>query len=214
MTDTAPLPIPDLLATVPTGSVLFHLGTNPKSRVIRLAEGGRWSHMGLVVRPHDLGADDDGVWLWEDTALDTLPDEIRGTRETGVQLVDLEDRLRDGVASGHVARQAVRVFDGRLSAHALAALADVVRQRSGAPFPGLASLAAGYARHLLDLPADPGQTVCTVLAATTLRAMGVLGGDTPPNGYGLADFEPGGQADRDLCPGFAWGPPVDIETGA
>lgn len=213
MTDAPPPPlsVPDLLASAPTGSLVFHVGTDPKSRLVRVAEASDWSHVGIVVRPSDLGSDDDGVWLWEDTALDTLPDELRGTRASGSQIVDLEDRLRGGVASGQVSRQAARMLRGDLGPQALAALAATVRDESGAPFPGLARLAVGYALHLFDAPSDRSDMVCAVLAAKTLRAMGVLGGGTPPNGYGLRDFEPGGQAERDLRPGFAWGPLVDVE---
>ena len=204
------IPLDQLLARAPTGSLHFHQGTNAESHGIQLVERSRWSHVALVVRPEDVGASG-APWVWEATALDNLPDELRGTRATGTQVVDLGDRVRSDVASGHTARQAVRLYTGPpLGAEGARALRDEIARLSGIPFPGLAGLAAGYVRHLAGRASPRDETICTDVVARTFQRLGWLDASRAANAYSIHDFEPGERLDRDARGGAEWGPTVGI----
>ncbi len=200
-----------LAETAPTGSIFLHAGRNPKSQIIKATEASPWSHLGLIVRPEDVGQEAGPPWLWESTDRTNLADARRGTHATGTQIVPLLDRIRSDQASGHVSRQAVRLYRGSLGPDAARALREGIEERSGIPFPTTVGLVAGYLLHLVDREGTPEMTVCTELAADSLQRMGWLTRETDPNGYGLSDFEPGGQVDADALGDASWGPLGAVE---
>lgn len=86
-----------------TGDILLFSGRSLISRLIKLFTGGRWSHIGIVVRD----AASDELLLWEATSNNTIKDVEFGHIPRGVQLVSLEEKLRsyNGIA-------AVRFLEG------------------------------------------------------------------------------------------------------
>ena len=80
----------DVRSGLKTGDLVLFSGATFFSSVIKWVIGGRWSHVGVLVRsPHFPGR----VLLWEATTLADLADVETGRAASGVQLVYLSDRL-------------------------------------------------------------------------------------------------------------------------
>jgi hypothetical protein len=73
-----------------TGDVILFSGKGAISNVIKLFSGGKWSHVGMVLRIHEFS---DAVLLWESTGLNDIPDIETALPTKGVQLVPLSQRL-------------------------------------------------------------------------------------------------------------------------
>jgi len=73
-----------------TGDLILFSGKGAISNVIKLFSGGKWSHVGMVLRVPAL---DDAVLLWESTTLSDIPDIESELPTKGVQVVPLSQRL-------------------------------------------------------------------------------------------------------------------------
>jgi hypothetical protein len=80
----------DVRAQLKTGDLLLFSGKGAVSNVIKLFSGGKWSHVGMVLRVPELS---DAVLLWESTTLSDIPDVETELPTKGVQIVPLSQRL-------------------------------------------------------------------------------------------------------------------------
>ena len=80
----------DVRSDLKTGDLVLFSGATFFSSVIKWVIGGKWSHVGVVVRSRHFPG---RVLLWEATTLADLADVETGRAASGVQLVYLSDRL-------------------------------------------------------------------------------------------------------------------------
>lgn len=73
-----------------TGDIVMFSGKNAISNIIKLFSGGKWSHVGMVLRLKEFN---DTVLLWESTTLSNIPDIECLAATKGVQLVPLSQRI-------------------------------------------------------------------------------------------------------------------------
>ncbi|MBA1147110.1 hypothetical protein H0Z60_08545 [Ectothiorhodospiraceae bacterium WFHF3C12] len=80
----------EIRSELKTGDLILFSGKGAVSNLIKLFSGGKWSHVGMVLR---MPAFDDAVLLWESTTLGDI-DHFEFDKPTkGVQLVPLSQRL-------------------------------------------------------------------------------------------------------------------------
>ncbi|HEX8691244.1 MAG TPA: hypothetical protein VF746_02290 [Longimicrobium sp.] len=191
-----------------TGDLLLFSGTSAISTTIKFCSGGRWSHVGMVVRLP--GRDE--PFLWESTTLVDVPDAETGLARPGVQLVTVAERV--ATYRGEIM---LRPLDRPLTPPMLARLEEVRHRFAETEFERsrLQQLRAAY-----DGPggASPGEDLssvfCSELVAEAYQAMGLLPEwpeGPPSNEYVPLDFcaERGLRLGR----GYALGPEVPITAG-
>ena len=116
----------DVRSALKTGDLVVFSGASFFSRVIKWAIGGKWSHVGVVVR---LAAFPGRVALWEATTLADLPDVESGRAAAGVQLVWLSERI-----AGYDGEFKLRALDKPVTPEMEAALAARRSQLGGRPY--------------------------------------------------------------------------------
>ena len=204
-TNPSGLKYPDVRSDLKTGDIVLFSGTSFTSSVIKWGIGGKWSHVGIVVRTP---AFPDRVLLWESTTLADLADVETNRVQSGVQLVWLSARL----ATYHGSFK-LRALDTAITPEMDTALAQRRSQLSGRPYEQkklelLESALDGWFgkskhEHLHSL-------FCSELVAEAYQAMGLLP-ESPPglpsNEYTPRDFARRGAK---LLGGYALGKIVAI----
>jgi hypothetical protein len=195
----------DVRGDLKTGDLVLFSGASFFSSVIKWAIGGKWSHVGVLVR---LARFPDRVLLWESTTLADLPDVETGRAQAGVQLVFLSERL--ATYSGEFK---LRQLDKPVTSAMETALAMRRAELSGRP----------YEQEQLDLinsafdgwfGKSKGERLsslfCSELVAEAYQAMGLLP-ESPPglpsNEYTPRDFA---RRSAKLLGGYALGKIVAI----
>jgi hypothetical protein len=161
--------------------VLF-AGDSPVSRLIRLASGGDWSHVAMVLRLPTIFP---GVLLWESTTLSDIPDLESRLPTRGVQLVPMSQRL----ASYH-GRVAVRRLTPRPTPAMVHALARRRAQLSRRAYEQhrLQLLRAAYDGLGGNNREDLSTVFCSELVAEAYQAMALL--PEPPAGRPSNEYTP------------------------
>jgi hypothetical protein len=169
-----------------TGDLVLFSGASVFSGLIRWAIGGKWSHVGVVVRtPAFPGR----VMLWEATVLADLADVESGRSVSGVQLVPLSERL-----ASYAGEFKLRALVPAATPAMQDALAEKRRELAGCPYEQskLELLRAAWdgrfgatkCEHLHSL-------FCSELVAEAYQAMGLLAeppAGPPSNEYTPRDF--------------------------
>jgi hypothetical protein len=183
-----------------TGDLVLFSGASFFSSVIKWAVGGRWSHVGVVVRLERFPG---RVLLWEATTLADLPDVETQRAAPGVQLVFLSARL-----ATYAGEFKLRRLDRPVTPEMEAALTKRRGELSGRP----------YEQEKLDLVnaafdgwlgASRGERLnslfCSELVAEAYQAMGLLA--EPPDGPPSNEYTPHDFARRGarLLRGYALG---------
>jgi len=185
-----------------TGDLVLFSGASFFSSVIKWAIGGKWSHVGVIVRSPRFP---DRVLLWESTTLADLADIETGKRQHGVQLVPLSERLR-----GYDGEFKLRPLDKPITPEMEAALTQRRAELSGRPYEEdkleLVRLAfkgwfAKWRGERLD------SLFCSELVAEAYQAMGLLPPHPPSNEYTPRDFA---RRKRPLLGGYALGKIVPV----
>lgn len=130
-----------------TGDILLFSGRGGVSTSIKWATQSPWTHVGLVIAEPGRGF----PCLWEASRDTNIDDLDSGHARPGVQLVPLQDRLRE--YEGRVALR--RLLDVELGSGELQALAQLRAGLVSRPYRDskLELMAAGYARAALRLGA-------------------------------------------------------------
>ena len=64
----------ELERTLHTGDLILFHGQLPASRMTEFLQGTIWSHVGMVIRPEDIGLEYDSLLLWESNTLTNIED--------------------------------------------------------------------------------------------------------------------------------------------
>ena len=172
----------DAVALTRTGDVWVFRGDSPADVAIRTFTNAPVNHVGMAVVLEDLPP-----LLWHAELGQSLQDVWTGTRHRGVQLHDLRDAvLVWGQRYGQ--RAWLRQLDAEITKEMEDAVLQTIARLDGTPFPKTAQLATRWALGRLRRPAPLEATYCAELVATTYNAMGLLGGDRPPNYYDPGRF--------------------------
>jgi hypothetical protein len=166
-----------------TGDLLLFSGKSTISNVIKLFSGGKWSHIGMVLRLDSFG---DTVLLWESTTLTDVKDIETGVRTKGVQLVALSQRLQD--YDGEIN---LRQLNKKLSDAQFNKLADCRKQLSRKPYERSEAelLKAAYDGLFGNSKGeDLSSLFCSELVAEAYQCMGLL--DDWPKGLPSNEYTP------------------------
>lgn len=188
-----------------TGDLVLFSGASFFSSVIRWAIGGKWSHVGVVVRSPALPG---RVLLWEATTLADLPDAETGVPRAGVQLVFLSDRIAtyDGEFK-------LRALDAPVTGEMEAALAARRTALAGRPYERekVELVRAAFGGWLGEARGERLDSLfCSELVAEAYQAMGLL--PEPPDGPPSNAYTPRHFARRNLrlLRGYALGRIVEV----
>jgi hypothetical protein len=188
-----------------TGDLVLFSGASFFSNVIKWAVGGKWSHVGVVVR---LPSIPERVLLWESTTLADLPDALTGRAAAGVQLVYLSDRL-----ASYAGELKLRALDKPVTPEMEAALAQRRVELSGRPYEAdkLELFHAAFDAWFPQLERERLHSLfCSELVAEAYQAMGLL--PEPPHGPPSNEYTPRDFARRGakLLRGYALGKIVAV----
>jgi hypothetical protein len=187
-----------------TGDLVLFSGSSLFSSVIKWAIGGKWSHVGVVVRSplHER------VLLWESTRLADLVDVETGRAAAGVQLVYLSDRL-----ARYAGEFKLRQLDRPVTPEMEQAFAKRRAELSGRPYELeklelLEAAVDGWFRALKEERLN--SLFCSELVAEAYQAMGLL--PEPPDGLPSCEYTPRDFARRSvkLLRGYTLGRPVQV----
>ncbi len=199
------LKYPDVRSDLKTGDLVLFSGTSFTSSVIKWGIGGKWSHVGVVVR---MPAFPERVLLWESTTLADLADVETNRTQSGVQLVWLSARL----ATYH-GEFKLRALDKPITPEMDAALTQRRGQLAGRPYEQkkLELLESALDGWFGSLKRERlGSLFCSELVAEAYQAMGLLP-ESPPgqpsNEYTPRDFA---RRSAKLLGGYALGKIVAI----
>ncbi len=162
-----------------TGDSISFSGNGIASGIIRLATRSKWSHDAMVVRVGDR------VFCWESTTLSKVKDIEAGIIKSGVQLVNLSQRIAtyDGEIGIRRLRQRLTLNDTVILDAMMKEVRDVPYQR------GLAELfkAAYDGPFGLNIE-DLSSIFCSELKAEFYRRIKRLVKSLPANEYTPDDF--------------------------
>ena len=165
----------DVRADLKTGDLVLFAGCGFFARVIRFVLGGKWSHVGMVVRLSELPG---RVLLWESTTLADLPDAETGRAGAGVQLVFASERL-----ATYAGEFKLRQLDRAVTPEMEAALAQRRVELAGRPYEQ-ERLDLAHAAFKGWVGRSRGERLnslfCSELVAEAYQAMGLL--PEPPHG--------------------------------
>jgi len=173
----------EIRSDLKTGDLVLFSGASVFSSVIKWAIGGKWSHVGVVVRaPQFPGR----VLLWESTRLADLADVETGRAAAGVQLVFLSERL-----ARYAGEFKLRQLDRPVTAEMDQAFAKRRAELAGRPYEL-------EKRELLEAAVDSwfralkeerlNSLFCSELVAEAYQAMGLL--PEPPDGLPSCEYTP------------------------
>ncbi len=195
----------DVRSDLKTGDLVLFSGASFFSSVIKWAIGGKWSHVGVVVR---LPAFPGRVALWESTRLADLADIETGRASAGVQLVWLSERL-----AGYHGEFKLRALDRPITLEMEAGLAKRRGELGGRPYEQqrlelLEAALDGWFGALMH--ERLGSLFCSELVAEAYQALGLL--PEPPAGLPSNEYTPRDFARRGakLLRGYALGKIVKI----
>jgi hypothetical protein len=195
----------DVRSDLKTGDLVLFSGTSFFASVIKWAIGGRWSHVGVVVRSPKL---EGRVLLWESTTLADLPDVETGRAAAGVQLVYLSERL-----ARYAGEFKLRALDKPITTEMDAALTARRAELSGRPYEAdkLELFNAAFDGWFAQSKRERLHSLfCSELVAEAYQAMGLL--PEPPLGPPSNEYTPHDFARRGarLLRGYALGRIVAI----
>lgn len=195
----------DVRSDLKTGDLVLFSGVSFFASVIKWAVGGKWSHVGIVVRPLAFPG---RVALWESTTLADLPDIESGRAAAGVQLVWLSERL-----ATYAGEFKLRALDKAITPEMEAALTTRRAELSGRPYEQdkLDLVNAAFDGWFGESKGERLNSLfCSELVAEAYQAMGLL--PEPPAGPPSNEYTPRDFARRGakLLRGYALGRIVAI----
>lgn len=177
----------DICSQCKTGDiVLFSCKDNFFSIAIQLMTHSKWSHVGMVLRDHKKSA----TYLWESTTLSNLKDATDNTFKKGVQLVLLNERIKN--YDGEIAIRQLKGINIDNNSKNLQQLTQLQQELKNRP----------YEKHKLELlhavidrfdgvnrnKEDLSSVFCSELVAEAYQRLGLLDELKPSNEYIPKDF--------------------------
>ena len=177
----------DICSQCNTGDiVLFSCKDNFFSIAIQLMTHSKWSHVGMVLRDHKKNT----TYLWESTTLSNLKDATDNTFKKGVQLVSLNERIKN--YNGEIVIRPLKGIQIDNNAKKLQRLIQLQQELKNRPYEKhkLELLHAvidrfdGVNRNIEDL----SSVFCSELVAEAYQRIGLLDESKPSNEYIPKDF--------------------------
>ena len=181
----------DLKAYLKTGDVILVHGRYPFSVVIEAFQWSPWSHSAMIVRPEDIGLENqtDELLLWEANDLTNLPDFVTGKTKTGPMLVSFEERVKSTQREFNSVQFACRHLYVERTPVMMNNLKKFMNEVINAGFPDSSVMArmlieGRYSRK------DSGNALffCSELLAASYQTMKLLDDYYPKNAYEPKDF--------------------------
>ncbi len=165
-----------------TGDLILFSGKGAFSNIIKLFSGGKWSHIGMVIRLPDF---DDAVLLWESTTLTNISDIEFNRSIKGVQLNALSERI-----SRYEGDVSLRPLSSPIGKSMFNKLSHLRHKLSRRPYERdelelLRSVWDGIAGTNTE---DLSSVFCSELVAEAYQSMGLL--PEPPIGLPSNEYTP------------------------
>ncbi len=200
--------------TLQTGDVMLFHGMSRSSKINELFTGCEWSHVGMVIRPEDIGiTSSERLILWESNTLVNLKDIEFDEGKEGPMLVDLEERLKTDLSGGHDNKFLVRYNTCERTPEMFMALRKFIKAVHRDTFPPTEFdlKKEVFEGIVLDEQVDNGDYFCSMLIADTYIHMGFLTHKYPTNSYEPKDFSDKGELPLILRGQLIEGPEIDVE---
>jgi len=193
------LPFMDAMGQVKTGDIFLARGRANISRFIEFMTGSFWSHVGIIIRPSDLGVkiDGDPPLLWESTTHDDVPDFYTKKGKRGAMLVDLASRIESNLKSGDYKVFGFRYMGVERTPELMEAYKDFIvkTHAQSTDFPEYKDMIIDLIRNrLLGAAPEVKTYYCSELAATTMQSVGLMPLYPVPKSYLPRDFSARGYA--------------------
>lgn len=174
-----------------TGDLILFHGVLLSSEINELIVRSEWSHVGMVIRPEDIGIEDsERLLLWESNTLVNLKDVELNEAKVGPMLVDLEQRLITDVKNNYDNKFRIRYNTCDISKEMLEKLKSFIKEVHFDTFPKTESdlRTEVFKGRILNEAAGNGDYFCSKLIADTYIHMGILTKKYPTNSYEPKDF--------------------------
>ena len=186
------IPYTEAIPHLQTGDIFLARGRAPISRFIETLSGSKWSHVGIIVFPKDIGiaVSDDRPFLWESTTHDDVIDIFKGEFLHGPMLVDLGERMRLNLEAKQYRVFAVRYMNRTLDDSELAELRRFVEEIHANPtrFPKFGDMILDVYKHRLKTVGLDETYYCSQLAAATFQRMKIMPEQPSHKSYIPRDF--------------------------
>lgn len=178
-----------------TGDLILFHGMLLSSRVNELLTGSQWSHVGMVIRPVDIGlSSSKRLLLWESNTLVNLKDVELDEAKIGPMLVDLEQRIITDIKDRKDNKFQIRYNTCDITNSMLEKLKLFIQKVHTDTFPKTENDLRKelFDGRILNKKVDNGDYFCSKLIADTYIHMGLLSTKYPPNSYEPKDFSVAG----------------------
>lgn len=174
-----------------TGDIILFHGIHLSSEIDELLTGSEWSHVGMVIRPEDIGITEYGrLLLWESNILVNLKDVQLNEAKTGPMLVDLEERLITDVKDKKDNKFRIRYNTCDISTEMLEKLKLFIKEVHIDTFPktDFDLKTEFFKGRILGETVHNGDYFCSELIADTYIHMDIFTEKYPANSYEPKDF--------------------------
>ncbi len=188
----------DIRETIKTGDIALFAGKTAASKIYQKLVNSSWSHVGMLIKPDDLGP----VLLWESTMLDDIKDVNTQQNIQGVQTVIFTERLE--TYKGDIAVRHLKFDENILNPTVMQEKLDAYRSvKTGTKFEDR-PVEIFIAHELAGMPfklneEDTSKVFCSELIAETYQKMGLLDESKPSNEYVPKDFSTETKVDLPLA---------------
>ena len=177
--------------TLKTGDLILFHGMSPSSKLNEVFSGSEWSHVGMVIRPEDIGiTSSKKLLLWESNTLVNLDDVELGQPKEGPMLVDLYLRMKTDFSDKKDDRFHIRYNMCEVTQNMLDKLREFIKAVHMDTFPktDFDLRKEVFEGIVLDKCVDNSDYFCSKLIADTYIHMGIITDIYPPNSYEPKDF--------------------------
>lgn len=181
--------------TLRTGDLILFHGMSRNSKLNELLTDSPWSHVGMVIRPEDIGIKSSArLLLWESNTLVNLKDVELNEAKIGPMLVDLQQRLITDLEDKKDNLFKVRFNTCDISQEMLEKLKLFIKAVHMDTFPktDFDLRKEFFEGVFLNKEVNNGDYFCSKLIADTYIHMGILTSKYPSNSYGPKDFSSAG----------------------
>ncbi len=180
--------------TLQTGDIILFHGQLKSSELTEFLQGTKWSHVGMAVRPQDIGIDYPNLLLWESNTLKNLDDAMADKPKAGPMLVDLKTRIQTDKTDGYDNLFQVRYLDPGILGNDLDCMHSNLREfifkvhSDDYPESEMQMFKDFFEGKFKNRDPEPAKYFCSELIADTYIHMGLLTKDYVPNSYMPKDF--------------------------
>ena len=174
-----------------TGDLILFHGMLLSSEINELLARSEWSHVGMVIRPEDIGMNESKrLLLWESNTLVNLKDVELNKTKVGPMLVDFEQRIITDVKDKYDNKFRIRYNTCDITKEMLEKLKTLIEKVHFDTFPKTESdlKTEVFKGRIFHETVDNRDYFCSKLIADTYIHMGILTKKYPSNSYEPKDF--------------------------